>query len=108
MARYIVIPISILASFFLGVLIGGLGGQHAMCHQQYLDEYELVMPLIRDHPEFSHVEISESSAGGIALSGAVATESDLERLSNDVSLLIGKVRIKEAMGGVVVAKSGAH
>jgi hypothetical protein len=78
-----------------GCLLGGIWGQHALQHRQYIEERDDVAPILAKDPAFKGVRIDEFSGGGIALEGHVPTEADKTRLRSAVSKALGDRRTKQ-------------
>jgi hypothetical protein len=80
----------------LGVLVGEQNGYQ----RRYLEEKELVEPILAGDPAFAGVRIQRRSNGGIDLIGDVPTVADRERLRGHVARALGENRAQEIVLGV--------
>jgi hypothetical protein len=86
--------------FVPGLVLGAMGGNRQAYHLRYLEERELIEPIIASDPTFSEVTIHEKSDGGLYLGGEVPTHSDRARLEQKVNRAIGEKRAHEAISNV--------
>jgi hypothetical protein len=86
--------------FWVGVIIGSTRANHRL----YLEEREVVEPVVQGHPRFAGVEISGRSDGGVSLIGEVPSRADLDRLRAEVAHAIGRHRTELAVSTVKVSE----
>ena len=86
--------------FGCGLTIGLLFGDVQHYKQQYLEEKELVAPILASDPAFSRVELEPRPGGGILLFGAVPTSDDKDRLRDKTTRAVGERRAREIVRGV--------
>lgn len=89
--------------FGSGLLAGMIAGNRQVYHSRYLEEREVVAPLLAADPAFVNIELCERSSGGIYLVGQVPTAADFERLRLQVARTVGERRSVEVLLGVSVA-----
>ncbi|WP_020472973.1 hypothetical protein [Zavarzinella formosa] len=87
-----------------GVAFGKLIGERNSYHRRYLEERELIAPLLVGEPALSGVSLLENSIGGVYLTGEVPAVEDLARLRNDVIRVVGERRTKEILAEVSVKR----
>jgi hypothetical protein len=79
---------------------GLLRGQAGAYKRRYVEERDLIDPVLASHPAFARVEICVYSVGGIYRSGPVGSDEDLERLRVAVAREVGEPRAKVMLAGV--------
>lgn len=106
-ARVLLIIGGLIALIFcsgIGLLLGRLGGERGAYHRRYLEEREVLAPVLAHDRSFSAVKIDERSRGGVDLWGEVQSPAELERLRAAVARAIGEARAEEMLTGVSVRK----
>lgn len=95
-------------STILGIVIGfwcGLFyGESRGYHRQYLEERELIEPLLASDPALSDVKVLARSSGGLELIGTVPTQSDRDRLRDRIIRAVGEKRADEIVRPVMVSR----
>ena len=86
--------------FGCGLTIGLFSGMVQYYKQRYLEEKELVAPILASDPAFSRVELEPRPGGGILLFGAVPTSDDKDRLRDKTTRAVGERRAREIVRGV--------
>ncbi len=87
-----------------GVILGLLAGETGAYHRRYLEEKEVIAPILAADPALAAVELDEYPGGGVCLVGDVPTPEDLERLQSGVVRAVGQRRAEEVMGAVGVRR----
>jgi hypothetical protein len=90
----------LVAGALIGMIIGTLLGQGSLYYRRYLEEQEILSPILASDPAFSGVEINERSDGGVYLTGDLPTPPDLARLRERIIRAVGETRSKDVMRGV--------
>ena len=88
--------------FACGWLIGVLGAERMGYHHRYLEEHEAFIPLMATDPALAQLDIDERSDGGVAISGSLANEAEMERLREVAIRAVGENRAKQAISGVSI------
>ena len=70
--------------FGSGLVIGLVAGNRDAYHRRYLEEREVIAPIIAADSKFTHVDIIERSDGGVVLVGEVPTPAALDRLMGHI------------------------
>ena len=78
--------------FGCGLTIGLFSGMVQYHQQRYVEEREVVAPVLASDPAFSRVELEQRSTGGILLFGAVPTLNDKDRLRDMLVHAVGERR----------------
>jgi hypothetical protein len=86
------------------LLLGAVGGERGAYHRRYLEEREVLAPVLASNPAFSGVELNERSRGGVDLVGEVGSPDDMERLRDAVTRAVGEARAKEMLLGMRVGQ----
>jgi hypothetical protein len=86
--------------FGCGFLVGLLRGEQDVYHRRYLEEKELIEPILTADPIFKVVEIHQSSDGGVWLSGQLPALEDRERLRRQLIPVVGKSRVNRMMNAL--------
>jgi hypothetical protein len=86
--------------FVVGFVVGQLLGTRQLEHGWYLEEKEVLTPVLAGDPAFAAVEICEESSGGVYLAGKVPTPEDLARLRSSVGRALGEHRAKDMLYAV--------
>ena len=92
------------AVFGVGFLFGAFRAERDGYHRQYLEERQLIAPLLARDAAFAGLDIHERSDGGVYLLGEVQTAADRNRLRDVVSLEIARRRAREIGLAVSVAR----
>ena len=87
-----------------GLVVGLLGGERGAYYRRFLEEKELIAPLLAADPAFAQVKLVEYSGGGALLVGKVPAAEDLGRLRTVLEKAVGESWARTMMGGVVVVK----
>lgn len=88
--------------FACGWLIGVLGAERMGYHHRYLEEREAFIPLMASDPALAQLDIDERSDGGVAISGSLTNEAEMERLREVAIRAVGENRAKQAISGVSI------
>lgn len=86
------------------LLLGAVGGERGAYHRRYLEEREVLAPVLASDPAFAGVELDERSRGGVDLIGEVQSPDEMERLRGAVTRAVGEARAKEMLLGVSVGQ----
>lgn len=92
----VLLVVSTTAAFIIGALLT----ERRFYHRQYLEEREIVAPIIASDDVFRDIELYEVSSGGIGLMGNVPTDETKQRLFDEVAEAIGKKRADELTLGI--------
>ena len=106
MRRAILLTVGILlAMVCTSVVSFGVGfvlGERKAQHRQFLEESELMAPVLSSDPAFANLTIHENASGGVFFAGGVRTDEDLERLRREVTRALGGARAKFVTHGLHV------
>jgi hypothetical protein len=92
--------LSCAVSLFVGLLLG----QRSAEHRQFLDERELIGPVLASDPAFADIQIHENAGGGVFLVGVVKSAEDLERLRGKLGRCLLKTNRDVKLSGVDVER----
>jgi hypothetical protein len=89
--------VSLMCVWFAGAHTGGYRERH----KRYLDEHDLVAPVLASDPAFADIRIGEETGpgGGIFLVGKVKVGPALDRLKAELVRLFGEPRAKDLLSG---------
>lgn len=89
--------VSLTCAWFAGEWTGGYRERH----QRYLNERDLLAPVLANDPAFADIKILEATGpgGGIYLIGSVKVGAPFERLKAELMKLFGEPRAKELLNG---------
>ena len=94
----------LLLGFFTcsGAAVGILGGELGAYYRRYLEDKELISPLLAADPAFAGLEVWGNMGGQAFLVGRVPTTEDRSRLLSILGQAVGQQRARDLLHGVGV------